>query len=289
MRLTVIDHTDPRWAALYARHGHENGAATYSRDIVAYHVPAWRTELARVGATRALIGTCPALSRPARKTDVAIQYLHAYSYRDPHRDVARVTRNLHGWAHRVVFVAAITALVDQINHRGHQAIRIPPAINAAAVRNAINPDLPPLPGRAIYFGNITAGKRHTVYPVLDAVKAAGWQVDVISYSRLNGTGPKLTQAQAWAQAARYDLGIGVGRCALELMAAGLPVLIAGHRFGGIITTHGEYDAQSAGNFNGSVVTYSDSVTECIGAIDKALRGRTTDIAEAVATIPGALG
>lgn len=84
MPVHIIDHTSPRWAA---RKKNENGAATYSADIVASQSGNW-LDAFKDSPLRVVISTCPLFSEintsefPFPQVDIIIQYLHTYPFKD---------------------------------------------------------------------------------------------------------------------------------------------------------------------------------------------------------------
>lgn len=261
--ITVIDHTDPDWHARYMRRGRENGAATYSREIVAHHVPVWEQQL----PDGSVVSTCPLLVDAELEAPTVVQYLHTYSYHQPLRQAELVASHLTGRADRVVFVTAYRSLHALLTLAGHEALFVPMTVDTGRVRAAASPEPLHPERRVLYFGNITRPKRALFAQVNQAFESRGWIVDVCSDGWLEGR--HLSQRAAWAAASRYRFGIGVGRCALEMMALGLHVLVAGAELGGLATTPDEHAAQWATNYNGRVTTFDRDLRVCVDAIELA--------------------
>lgn len=263
--ITVIDHTEPTWHSRYMRRGRENGAATYSREIVAHHLPIWEQQL----PDGAVVSTCPVLADD--ELDVAgpvvIQYLHTYSYREPLRQARLVRDRLAGRVDQVVFVTAYRSLHAQLVLAGYESLFVPMTVDTVAVRARASGEAPHPERRVLYFGNITRPKRALFAQVQRQFEARGWVVDVCSDGWYQGH--HLTQRAAWSAASRYAFGIGVGRCALEMMALGMHVLIAGAEFGGLATTPDEHATQWATNYNGRATTFDRDVEVCIDALELA--------------------
>lgn len=110
----------------------------------------------------------------------------------------------------------------------------------------------------MYFGNVTPAKRKHFDAMRRAFVKTGWKLDVIT---------EPDQVKALRTLRRYSYGVGVGRCALEMMALDMRVMLSGAKFGGIITNHDEWAVQSSQNFNGRVITYDRSVLACVAAWD----------------------
>ena len=272
--LTVIDHTDPGWAEQYVRKGRENGAATYSRDIVRHHLPVLR-ELLPDGS---VVSTCPVMVDAEVEGPVAVQYLHTYPYTQPLRQAQLVTAGLASRVDRVVFVTAYRALHARLQAAGFESVFVPMAVDVAAVRAHASSEGPLEERRILYFGNLTRPKRRLFQELRGVLEGRGWTVDLCSEGWLQGR--HLRQPQVWEAASRYRYGIGVGRCALEMMALGLHVLIAGAAFGGIATTDDEHATQAGCNYNGRVTTFDREISACIDALPLATP-RPRDIASAV--------
>lgn len=254
--MLVLDHTEREWSQRYAASGRENGAATYSREIVEHHLPVWRDVL----PDDSLVSTCRLLDQPDLIPDVrmVVQYLHTYPYDRPFDPVRRV-RSAAG-DRAVVFVSAYRSFVHRIRAAGERAIHVPMAVDprplAGIDRSVVHGH-----GRAVYYGNVTRPKQRVHQSLVRAFRRAGWTLDTIS---------NRDQRSAWAAVAAYQYGVGVGRCALELMELGVQTMIAGAEFGGLITTPGEFDTQLATNLNGRVVTFDRSPAACIAAFDLSL-------------------
>lgn len=277
----MVDHTEPGWAARYSRshvrQGRENGAATYSREIVAHHIPVWRQVL----PAGSVVASCPLLTGLDVRGEVAVQYLHTYSYLDPLGQAREVAGWMAGRCSRLVFVTAYRSLALRLEAAGFEALFVPMSIDVDRVRaHASVPEHEH--GRAVYFGNVTRSKVVEHRRTVGILEARGWVVDVLSDGCLNGR--KLTQGEAWRQVSRYRYGIGVGRCALEMQALGLRVLVSGAEFGGLATTEGEWLAQRATNWNGRVVTFDRDPGACVDAWPSALVADPPDPAMAVAEI-----
>lgn len=262
--LTVIDHTEPDWRAAYVKKGRENGAATYSRQIVEHHLPVWE----RLVPDGTVISTCPVLSSVEVEGPLAVQYLHTYSYVEPLRQAELVVKNLDGRVDRVVFVTAYRSLHAQLVLAGFEALFVPMTVDPGPVRAARSTEAPLVGRRVLYFGNVTRPKTRLLNELKRTLEPRGWYVDVCSEGWLDGY--RLSQRQAWEAASRYRYGIGVGRCALEMMALGLKVMVAGAEFGGLITTPDEWAVQQATNLNGRVTTFDRNIGACVEAFDLAI-------------------
>lgn len=181
---------------------------------------------------RRLLGPKDIIATCGKVPDATVQYLHERT----HSELSGRTR---------LFVTTYRDLADALGPRG---LWLPNTIDASV--------LPPArPDRDwVYYGNIIGHKR----PAFD--RLAGLQFDVVA-------GVK-DQQTALHRVAQYRYGIGVGRCALEMMVIGLKVLLFGKDFGGIILSEDDFRHQQAANFNGNIVTGAASIADAISRIDQ---------------------
>lgn len=100
-------------------------------------------------------------------------------------------------------------------------------------------------GKWIYFGNVYENKEDTLEILRNSIS-----FDILSYSQLNGEGDILTHTECLELVSQYSYGIGVGRCALEMMGMGIPVLLAGKNIGGTLVTEEDLNFHSNYNCNG---------------------------------------
>lgn len=263
MTITVVDHTEPRWASVYARRGRENGAATYSREIVKHHIPVWRSVLPR----GSLVSTCPLLINRDVRAPLIVQYLHTFIYDDPLRDIRRVSEWLANRCDRLVFVTAYRSLRDLAVAAGFEAVFVPMTLDAEPVRKH-RAGKSFRKGCAIYFGNVTKTKESAYERTMTALREAGWNVDVISNGRMGSR--QLTQSEAWEVISHYRYGVGVGRCLLEMQALGLRVLVSGVEFGGLMADEADWVAQRSANFGGRVATWNRDPRLCVEGWDAAI-------------------
>lgn len=183
---------------------------------------------------RELLGHDESISTCGKVPGVTVQYLHERT----HVDLSSETK---------LFVTTYKDLADALGPRG---LWLPNTIDEAVL-----PDHRPSKDW-VYFGNIIGEKRKPFD------KLGGLNFDVIS-------GVK-DQQSSLEQVAQYRYGIGVGRCALEMMAIGLKVLIFGKALGGLILSQNDFDLQQQANFNGNVITGVASVSEGVARISEAI-------------------
>lgn len=274
--MILVDHTEPRWQNRYVRThaaaGRENGAATYSRELVKYQVPVIEDWLKNNGLS-GVVSTCPLLSQtgepPMEKCDVAIQYLHTYTREDPTREARHVVAFTGSRAKRTIFITSYKILEYELAAAGFDVLYIPASVDVGQVRAAAAGVEKHGEKRVIYFGNATPARAKMAETLRSAFNRLGWQFDIISRGLFNGR-EIVDQKTAWRKIAAYEYGIGVGRCALEMGALGLKVMVAGSRFGGIITSEHQWWEKLEANLSGANVTFSHDPRVCIRHFDKAL-------------------
>lgn len=102
-------------------------------------------------------------------------------------------------------------------------------------------------GKIVYFANITPEKSDTYTALKEQ-----YDIDTISYNVLNYDDKKMTNDETLRKVAEYSIGIGVGRCALEMIAMGLKVIVAGRKYSGCVTAE-NFDEHWESNFNSDVL------------------------------------
>lgn len=255
--LYLIDHTEPKWRTRYSYSKRENGAKTYSEEIVKFQVPLW----AKHSAGDTLISTCTLLSdvdHLPKKVDTVVQYLHTIKYDDPAKEAKEVIEKIPVKYKRIIFVTAYAAVQDALDDEGIESVFIPMTIDVSKL-----PKAKPIHGdnKIIYFGNILKHKRKAYRKLVKSFKDQGWEVDVLSKNTYKGEELD-SQEEIWKVVSQYKYGIGVGRCALEMSAMGMKVFIGGvHEEGGVIMTWGEFTEQMRTNYNGLGITrpYEESI------------------------------
>jgi hypothetical protein len=278
MPIHIIDHTYGPWVS---RKRQENGAATYSRDIMELVMPELFSFLdTKFGDRRVLISTAPPLTDvrredlPARyhSPDIVLQWLHAYSYNSPYLPIHRLLAKFPD--SKIVVVTAYEAyklrldtfdLFDSSELARLHVVYVPMFINTHWIevntlrcRQGSSPEK-----RILYFGNLYKAKSKEFRRVIAEIRSAGWTVDILSKGKLNYNGPTLTQEESWRLMQSYSYGIGVGRCALEMYTLGLRVLISGEHWGGLCLDQSDWATQVRTNFNGRVITGTRDLTEAL--------------------------
>lgn len=183
---------------------------------------------------RHLLGSDDTVATCGKVPDATVQYVHERT----HIDLSSRTK---------LFVTTYRDLADVLGSRG---LWLPNTIDADALPAA-------QPKRDwVYYGNIVGHKR----TAFDRLYGIGFDV-VAGIS---------DQQVALQRVAQYRYGIGVGRCALEMMAMGLKVLLFGKDFGGIILSEDDFRRQQAANFNGNVMTGAPTIADAVARIDETI-------------------
>ena len=183
---------------------------------------------------RELLGPDQSVATCGKVAGATVQYLHERT----HADLSSDTK---------LFVTTYRDVADALGERG---LWIPNTIDA----DYLPPHSPELGW--VYYGNVIGDRRKA----FDRLKG-------ISFDLVSGVGD---QQEALRRVARYRYGIGVARCALEMMAMGLKVVIFGKDFGGLILSESDFETQQAANFNANVMTGVASIREAALRVDEAL-------------------
>jgi len=142
--------------------------------------------------------------------------------------------------------------------------------------------------RVIYFGNTYLGKGAFLEYTKNIFQNSGWIFDQISFNCLNG-GEKLSRNQLLETLAKYQYGIGEGRCVLEMNAMGIKTLICASANQGIMRNDDDFELQKKHNFaDGRVWTYSDDILTCIDNFDSAII-KTVDVRDILPTLKQQMG
>lgn len=253
----LFDHTTSSWLR---RTNSINGAITYSKDIIKHQLPKWQSILGH----NDLLSTAPppdTFDLPSNINN-AIIYLHTWPLDD---NIIEFKSRYRVPAKNVIYITAYKEYCKTLKQYGYNAVYIPMSIDTEQVQQyAQVKDKHGI----VYYGNITSAKLKTYRKVQEVCRSLGVRLDTVSYGVYRGRA--VTQEQALEYISRYTYGIGVGRCALEMQALGLKVLIAGRALGGLITNDTEYTLQQEVNMNGRINTYSNSMKQCLLNIDKSI-------------------
>lgn len=288
MAIQIIDHNFRPWLA---KKRQENGAATYSNDILDILMPKLTGYLDRYHEERnILISTAPPLAKVEDPyilhdpVELVIQFLHTYPYRTPMVPINALLNRFPN--SKVILVTAYQSYL----------LRMQMMLRKEGLQERVKPVFVPMfiqpkkilvaigkrwfrhddEKRIIYFGNLYKAKSQEYFRVKQGLERAGWKVDVFSKGKLNGQNPVWPQADIWKHISGYRYGIGVGRCALEMYSLGLKVLISGEHWGGLCMTDDHFAIQTETNFNGRIITGTRDLHEAIELLPHSLEPMTLD-------------
>lgn len=223
-----------------------------------------------------VMSTCPLMTKMRalpNEADVVVQYLHTFPRVEPLAVRKAYLKKIAVKAPRYIFITAYEAYHQMMIAAGYESIYAPMAIDPSSLPQ----HRPVYEDRILWFGRVDSRKRDVFSRLKRLAPRFGYRFDYISRDRLNGTGPLLTQSQAWAIMSQYKYGIAVGRCALEMFAMGLKVFIAGAKIGGLIMNDDDLNKQHSINMNGRVVTFSGKVEDCLKHLPESRTGFVMDI------------
>lgn len=258
----LIDHNNEIWRKRIRR---TNGAYTYSQDLVKYQIPHWE----KILGDDDLISTCPKISEIGitGNYNFIFQYLHSFPYANSIYRTQLVKNCSRYSARKIVFISAYKNFVINIRAAGMKAIFAPMGIDVEDIQKYKQEQI--YDDRIIYFGNVIQNKVHLFNKLKQICPDKGLKFDYISNDRFNNK-EILTREEILKRVSRYKYAIAVGRCAQEAMALGVKTVIAGHKFGGLITNDEEYQQQLETNMNGRIMTYTHHPEKAIKDIDKAI-------------------
>lgn len=258
--MKLISHSDPNWLLKFRR---INGALTYSQDLIKYQIPLWEKVLTQDD----IISTCPKFSdiEESGRFRIAIQYLHSFPYIRPTERVKKVLWDKPFKADKIIFITAYKAFEKMLKNEGLNAVYIPMSIDVDKILKYKTKNI--IDDRILYFGNVLHSKLALYNKLKVVCKSNGFELDTISTGKFNKS-KNLSQEDVWSLASEYKYGIAVGRCAMELHALGVKTIIAGQKFGGLITNYAEYKQQLRTNMNGRYWTYSSDPLTCLENIEE---------------------
>jgi hypothetical protein len=259
--MLLLDHT---YDSFPTRALFTNGALTYSKDLVKFQAPKWREVL----GPNDILSTCikPPEFNLTGSYNTVVWYLHTYPYHIPVERVVEHIRQRTVKYKRLILVTAYKEFRDLLLAAGLTAVYIPMSIDVKTVQQYASEEKR---DAFIWYGNVMHNKKAIFSECKNEVKMIGLPFDYISRSMFNGTEP-IDQGESFKRIATYKYGIGVGRCAQELMALGVKTVIAGQRHGGLITNDEEYEKQLATNMNGRIRTHNPHIIDSVKQLDKAI-------------------
>lgn len=284
--ITIYDHTNsPIWAETYkerfAAHQKTNGAYTYSQEIVKYHIPVIKEALNKYNPNlnTVIMSVGESYNLPnIQNKNLIIQYLHEKF----ERDWLRVEKSIK-LPVKHIFITGRIKVQKELEKRGIACIWLPMSIDKQYILQHSDINKKRYENRIIYFGNKYMGKGLTFDILRNFFLARQIAFDSIYnnvYTRYDGDNIKITRDNIMQVLSNYKYGIGNGRCALEMFALGIKVLISGARIGGIIMNAEDFNKHSLNNFaaDNDDFTFSNNILECWNSIDKSIT-KTTDIAD----------
>lgn len=225
--LRVIDHTNhPTWTPINKRLNRENGARTYSRDILKFYVPIFEEVFS--GAEKVLLITVQNWNATEvwKGYDKIFVFVHerggTEEIRIQKRQALKKFSELNKQS-EVYFIVWCPQHEGELLKEGLNAIYLPMAIDSDVytpyqrIKKGKNKKL-------IYFGNIIQGKVTPFGQLKKVVEKKGWRIDYISQDRLNSFGMKMKPDKIRWTLAQYKYGVGVGRSAQEMSAMGIKVV-----------------------------------------------------------------
>lgn len=113
----------------------------------------------------------------------------------------------------------------------------------------------PQTSNIIWFGNVYHDKKQTFSRLKQKLN-----MDFISFNQYNGY-PMISTKEIPNILSRYDIGIGVGKCAQEMLSLGLKVLVGGNQYGGYIVDQETFNFHITENCN-------SSISNSLGSVEK---------------------
>ena len=142
---------------------------------------------------------------------------------------------------KLIYITQYKEQAEFLNQAGITCHYFPMGINTSRLPSTNTKN-----GKWIYFGNLYPKKLDTFNLLKETL-----DFDVLSFSKFNDEETVLSHNDCLNLVSNYSYGIGVGRCALEMVSMGLPVLVAGEKVGGTLVTKDDFTFHRDYNFNSS--------------------------------------
>lgn len=284
-KITIFDHeTHPVWADKYnkfvAINGGTNGAYTYSKDIVKFHVPELIKLIEQTDYKNILIHTVGVLTKEIlpENIDLIIYYLHEHEK----REIPRMNAIREFYKGKIVYITYRTYRAEKLNKLGFNTIFLPMSIDTEELARYKN-HTKYNDKRVLWFGNMYLGKATNYTKVKKIFKREGWMFDTLTGNRLND-GKLLSRSKVFKEISKYKYGIGVGRAVLEMNALGVRTLICAKKVNGIITSILDFEYMKQNNFTDvDVPVFSDDIKKCLLSFDRAII-KTSDVRDVLPLI-----
>lgn len=220
------------------------GPATYRKDferVVQPHLEKVETDRNIIFST---LTETPSWLADDKDADRIVQVLHSMDFMYNLQDLEDFTAG----GRETVFITHYMALANKINEQTpHAAYYIPMSVDTKIL---------PTPSKkyekVIYYGNLYDEKlpMHSkiVASILEDTDCL-CDFNTLSFGYLNFGDEKKSHMECLRSVAKYSIGIGVGRCALEMLAMGCKVIVAGDNYGGLIDCEPAFDHHHHWNFN----------------------------------------
>lgn len=255
-----------RFKHSFAKGEHTVGPTTYIEDfknIIEPHLA--KTETGH----NVLVSTLLEVSAGQvvrQKIDKVVQVLHSMKYLDEPWLLGEFANHTA----ETLFITHYKAVAEKINaDTPWRAVYIPMSIDTSRM-----PDAPVKhSGKMIYYGNLYPEKleafnwlQHGAITGCDCLA----NLDVLSFGRLNFNQHEYTHVEGLHKVGKYDVGFGVGRCALEMMAMGCKVVVLGENYAGVIDSQKAFEAGHQWNFNSRGDTAKPYPQDFMGIYQRAM-------------------
>jgi hypothetical protein len=257
----VFDHTYEDWDKKRTK---VNGAYTYSLDIAKFYLP----HIKSLGK-KAIISTAPPFNTcnfeaPLDDVEIAVQFLHKFPYLETER--RQMIFNIMQWLEIRNFKGDLIIVTSYQSFKTYLQINFP-TIKSVFFNMVVDVDeLPTINNnvkKGIWFGNSYSKKDTYKRNIITEANKLSSPIDLLqdghyNYGELTKPPHEILKSYKW--------GVGVGRCALEMLAMGMNVIVSGEHFGGLVSCEEDFIVQSNTNFNGRQITYDRDIYGCISKI-----------------------